>query len=237
MRGVFRGRALAAAILILVVLSGEAQAQKRVFAKVQPDANEGEKLNFDVNQIATDNIAPNIVVAADGKRGFVSYGGSGTVMAFSFLTGEILARIKTGGAPTFATPLPGGHMLAVVSVLDNKVPDNKLFLIDMDASELRSTFTFPDAKFGFGTIVSASPDGTVGYVSSTGTGEVIKFSLADGAELGRFKGMQAPAQITVDRGGGGDRPMAAMRVDLGEAAAGHDRPPIVLERVDLLSKT
>src|SRR5213592_3652619 len=197
MLGVFGGRTLATAVLILAVLPGEAQAQKRVFARVQPDANGGEKLNFDVNQVTSDNVAPNLVVAADGKRGFVSYGGSGAVMAFSLLTGEILARIKTGGAPAFATPLPGGRALAVVSVLENKVPDNKVFLIDMDASELRSTFTFPDAKFGFGSIVSASPDGTIGYVSSTGTGEVIKFSLADGAELGRFKGMQGPAQITV----------------------------------------
>src|SRR5206468_1685787 len=106
MCGVFRGRTLTAAVLILAFLSGEARAQKRVFAKVQPDANGAEKLNFDVNQIASDNIAPNIVLAADGKRGFVCYSGSGTVLVFSFIAGEIVARIKTGGAPVFATPLP-----------------------------------------------------------------------------------------------------------------------------------
>ena len=70
MLGVFGGRTLATAVLILAVLPGEAQAQKRVFARVQPDANGGEKLNFDVNQVTSDNVAPNLVVAADGKRGF-----------------------------------------------------------------------------------------------------------------------------------------------------------------------
>src|SRR5438477_398759 len=179
MLGVFGGRTLATAVLILAVLPGEAQAQKRVFARVQPDANGGEKLNFDVNQVTSDNVAPNLVVAADGKRGFVSYGGSGAVMAFSLLTGEILARIKTGGAPAFATPLPGGRALAVVSVLENKVPDNKVFLIDMDASELRSTFTFPDAKFGFGSIVS----GSTGIIAARTADTVLHFRTSDGEIL------------------------------------------------------
>src|SRR5947199_3431115 len=82
MVGDFGSRALGAALLILAVLSGEARAQKRVFGKVQTDANQVEELYFDVNQITTDNIAPNIVLAADGKRGFVGYSGSGTVLVF-----------------------------------------------------------------------------------------------------------------------------------------------------------
>src|SRR6185436_5682282 len=48
---------------------------------------------------------------------------------------------------------------------------------------------------------TVSPDGTVGYISSTGTGELIKFAMADGHELGRMKGFEGPAQITVSNDG------------------------------------
>ncbi len=189
--------ALWAAISILLALSSQVWAQKRVFARVEPNIDADQKLNFDVNSDPNDNIAPNIFITKDGKRGFVSYTGSGTVLVFSPVTGETLGRIETGGNPAFTAPLPDQKSLAVVSALDNKV-----FMIDTDNSELLATYAFPDAQFGFGSIVSASPDGSTGYISSTGTGEVIKFSLLDGREAGRLKGFQAPAQITVSNDGG-----------------------------------
>src|SRR5437867_6504071 len=196
-RGTGRVSALCAALWMVIGLCGEVRAQKRVFATIDPNVDTEQKLSFDVNSNATDDIAPNIFITEDGKRGFVSYTGSGVVLVFSPVSGEILGRISTGGKPAFSTPLPGRHALAVVSVLDNKI-----FIIDTDTSQLTATFEFVKAQFGFGSIIIASPDGLTGYISSTGTGEVIKFSLADGGESGRLNGFEAPAQITVTDDGG-----------------------------------
>jgi WD40 repeat protein len=179
-------------LIVLFLASVSARAQKHVFAKVEPNAGDpAVKLTFDVNVDATDNIAPNIVLSRDGKTGFVAYAGSGTVLVFSMETGDILGRTKTGGKPAFAARLPDDKTLAVVSAVDNKI-----FTIDMQSYALLSTYSFTGAQFGFGSVLEVSPDGKTGYISSTGTGEVLKFSLADGKETGRLKGLEAPAQIT-----------------------------------------
>ena len=149
-------------------------------------------LTFDVNLSAGDNIAPNLVMSNDSRTGFVAYTGSGVVIAFSTATGEVLKKIETGGHPASATATPDGKTLVVVSVLDSRI-----FLIDMQALTLKSTYSFDNAYFGFGSIVSLSPDGQYGYLSSTGTGEVLKFGLSSGQVSGRLKGLEAPAQITV----------------------------------------
>ncbi len=151
---------------------------------------------FDVNVDQADNVSPNIVFSADSTVGFVAYAGSGTVLAFSPQTGKVLQRIDTGGHPVSATPLADGKTLAVVSALENRI-----FLIDMAALRLQSTYTFSNALFGFGSVLSLSPDGKSGYISSTGTGEVIKFATADGKESARLKGIPAPVQITVSKDG------------------------------------
>jgi hypothetical protein len=106
----------------------------------------------------------------------------------------VLNRITTGGKPFYATPLLDNNRLAIVSVLDNRI-----FIVDMNSnpSGLVATYTFANASFGFGSIITLSPDGNIGYVSSTGTGEVIKFSMLDGHEITRLTGMRFPAQITV----------------------------------------
>ena len=57
-------------------------------------------LFFDLNyQSVGDNVSPNIVFSADSKTGFVSYAGSGVVLAFSSETGAVIERIVTGGRP------------------------------------------------------------------------------------------------------------------------------------------
>ncbi|HTY62785.1 MAG TPA: kelch repeat-containing protein [Acidobacteriota bacterium] len=153
-------------------------------------------LYFDVNyQIMTDNVSPNIVFSPDSKTGFVSYAGSGVVLAFSADTGAVVQRIATGGNPAFIKPLPDGKSLAVVSVLDNKI-----FVIDMPTLSLKNTFTY-SGYFGFGSLITLSPDGSKGYISSTQTGEVIKFDTSTFSELGRLKGMTGPAQITITKDG------------------------------------
>jgi deoxycytidylate deaminase len=152
----------------------------------------GKLLQFDVNADSTDNVAPNIVFSSDSARGFASFAGSGAVIAFSVQTGAVLNVIQTGGQPDIITPLSDGHTIAAVSALDNKI-----FLIDTNSMQLVSTLTFPLAAFGFGSILTVSHSGNVGYISSTGTGEVIKFSLPGGSEQGRLTGLQAPAQITL----------------------------------------
>jgi deoxycytidylate deaminase len=153
-------------------------------------------LSFDVNfQSANDNVYPNIIFLPDPQTGFVPYAGSGVVLAFSATTGAELDRIRTGGKPAWMALSPDGKTLVVVSALDNRV-----FIIDTASLSLRATYTFA-ATFGFGSIPVLSPDGTSAYISSTGTGEVIKFEVSTGKELGRLKNMSAPAQITITKNG------------------------------------
>jgi hypothetical protein len=149
-------------------------------------------LSFDYNSDTTDNIPPNIVFSSDSSKGFVSYPGSGAVLVFSPATGAVLKTIQTGGMPFDITPLPDNRTLAVVSVFDNKI-----FLIDMNSLQVTATLSFANAHFGFGSIVTVSHSGSYAYVSSTGSSEVIKFSLPDGRELARLGGLQTPAQITI----------------------------------------
>ena len=153
-------------------------------------------LSFDVNESTTDDVSTNIVFTPDSKTAFVSYTGSGVVLAFSADTGAVLGRIATGGEPTWITPLPGAGVMAVVSAYDNKI-----FVINTNTLTLQATYSFTGASFAFGSRVTLSPDGSTGYVSSTGTGEVIKFSTSTGAQLGRLGGMNAPAQITTTKNG------------------------------------
>ncbi|PYV13566.1 MAG: hypothetical protein DMG07_14095 [Acidobacteria bacterium] len=153
-------------------------------------------LTFDVNIDTTDNISPNIVFSRDSQTAYVPYTGSGMIVVFSPKTGEVTKQILTGGKPFSITPVRDGTMLLVVSALENRV-----FLIDTASNGVAATFTFPNALFGFGSIITTSPDGNTCYISSTGTGEVIKFSPTDGKELGRLTGLEGPAQITVSNDG------------------------------------
>lgn len=152
-----------------------------------------ELLVFDVNvRTPEDNISPNIVFSPDSQTGFVPYTGSGMVMAFSATTGEIREWVVTGGYPASITPLPDGNTMAVVSVFDNRI-----FLIKMDTLELQETFAFEGAQFGFGSVLALSPDGSRGYISSTGTGEVIQFDMATGNEVRRLADFYRPGRVTL----------------------------------------
>ncbi len=151
----------------------------------------------DVNEDPTDNISPNIVFSPDSQAGYISYTGSGAILAFSTQTGELIGSVKTGGQPTFITPLQDGQTMAAVSVWDNRI-----FMVGMDPLELKAAYSFANAQFGFGSIVTLSPDGSQGYISSTGTGEVIKFDITSGNEVRRLQGLESPAQITVTPDGG-----------------------------------
>jgi len=151
-----------------------------------------ELLVFDINQSSTDNIPPNIVFTPDSSIGWVSYTGSGTVVAFSAQTGKVLKRIYTGGYPNSATLLPDGKSLAIVSALSNKI-----FIIDITAFNVKAEYDFTGAEFGFGSALALSPDRQYGYISSTGSGEVIKFNLTNGAEVKRLADLRSPTQITV----------------------------------------
>jgi hypothetical protein len=154
-------------------------------------------IRFDINEDVSDNVAPSLYITPDSKIGFAPYAASGVVLAFSPQTGTEIKRIVTGGYPQFITPLAGGKTLLVVSVWDNKI-----FLIDTVTLSLKATYSFAQAEFGYGSLLTLSPDGGKGYISSTGTGEVIKFDIGTGAELGRLKSLMGPAQITVTPDGG-----------------------------------
>jgi len=186
--------------LAWVGISDRAWAQFKLFSKIiaNPTATD-DPLIFDVNNASNDNISPNIILSADGKRGFVAYTGVGEIVEFSLEKGEILKRIPTDGTPSAATRLPNDR-IAFVSVFRNKAlgeQDNRIFIFDMNTSSLVTTYEFTNAAFGFGSIMELAPDGATGYVSSTGTGEVIKFNVNDGHEIGRMRDMRHPAQITI----------------------------------------
>jgi len=155
------------------------------------------KLVFDINyQVFGDNIAGNIYFTPDSATGFTAYTGSGEVVAFSPRTGEIFNRIVTGGRPIHITPI-SDERLAVVSALDNKI-----FIINTDTREHETTYVFNNAEFGFGSQLELSPlDGLTGYISSPGSGQVIKFDVTNGNELGRISGFRMPAQITITKNG------------------------------------
>jgi sugar lactone lactonase YvrE len=183
--------------LFFAVASDQAWGQLRVYGKVDPNTGDPEqKMIFDVNLDSSDNVAPNIVFTSDGTRGYVAYAGSGTILGFSTANGQITARIVTGGKPSASTLLPDGHTIAVVSTQDSRI-----FLVDMDTDSVVGTYSFDQAIFGFGSVLALSPDGSTGYVSSTGTSEVIKFSMADGHELARLGGIAGPCRITVSPDG------------------------------------
>jgi hypothetical protein len=202
-----RVRSVLLLALALMTMSTCAWAQLRVFARVVPNqADTTDPLYFDINNDSSDDVSPNIILAKDGQSAYVAYTGSGAIIRFSLTTGEILTRIKTNGTPCFATQLPNDR-IAFVSVFKDKskgLQDNRIFVVDMNTDTVAATFSFADAQFGFGSNIALSPDGTTGYISSTGTGEVIKFSTADGLQVGRFNGsldakqrMRFPTQITV----------------------------------------
>ncbi len=153
-------------------------------------------LEFDLNLDQTDNVSPNILFSADSRRGFVPYTGSGAVLVFSAETGATLQRIVTGGKPALMTLLKDGRTLAIVSALENRI-----FVVDMETYRVKATWSFTGATFGFGSWLTLSPDGSVGYISSTGSGELIKFSVDSGKELARVTGFLAPAQITTSPDG------------------------------------
>ncbi|HSW38196.1 MAG TPA: kelch repeat-containing protein [Acidobacteriota bacterium] len=157
----------------------------------------GEPLLFDTNfQSYTDNIAPNIFIAPDSGIGFVPYTGSGVILAFSTETGAEVARIETGGFPAHLSPFQNGNLLAAFSALDNRI-----FIIDTNTMSLHATYVFPGATFGFGSIPVFSPDESFGYISSTATGEVIKFNASTGAVTAKLGNLSAPARITITRDG------------------------------------
>ena len=156
-----------------------------------------QKFVFDVNsQVLGDNVGGDIRFSSDGSTGYVAYTGSGKIIAFSTTDGSVTAIIPTGGNPAFITPLINDRYLAVTSVLDNRI-----FMIDTDNDSF-TTYTFrPADGFGFGSRIELSNGGAIGYISSSTTGEVIKFNVMDGVETGRYSGMHIPAQITANRDG------------------------------------
>ena len=169
------------------------------------------KLVFDTNyQIPGDNVAGNIYFYStpepnEKTTGFVAYTGSGTILAFDPHEegGGNLKLIETGGSPIHITPIlehpvltNHPQYLAVVSALDNRI-----FIIDPATPELFTSYVFDKAIFGFGSRIELSPDGQTGYISSPGTGEVIKFNVANGNEIKRLGGFRTPAQITITSDG------------------------------------
>lgn len=205
-----------ALVLGLAGFSTTALAQLRVFGKlIANPTTTTTPLIFDVNNTTDDNVSPNIILSQDQTRGFVAYTGSGSIVEFSLADGSILHRIDTDGYPCFGTVLPGNR-IAFVSVFEDRrnfVQGKRIFVVDMGvepgSSKLVSVYSFQKAAFGFGSILTLSPDQTIGYISSTGTAEVIKFSIADGHEIGRFTGpnsdptqkLRFPCQVTVSPDG------------------------------------
>ncbi len=207
---------------ILAVLFLPPLLAQRVVSTVSPP--EGEEIRFDVNDFPLTNLpasspppgvpvelnfGPNIVFTPDSSRAFVSYPGSDKVMAFDPATAEVLALIPVGINPGLLTLTPDGTQLGVVSLfLRANIPApedgfqsaliGSISMIDVETFAVR-TLDLENVFFSVANNIVFSPDGTVGYVASAGTDDLIRFDVASLTEITprlEFEGGTRPASIT-----------------------------------------
>ncbi len=183
----------------VVVGSRDRLLAQRVIAVMDPYA-QGRDLKFDINADTTDNVAPTILFHPDGKMAYVSYAGSGTVVAFNPFTGIIVEALKTGGYPSQMCFSPDRSLLLIVDAFSNRI-----ITIDVATFSKINKWSFTDAQFGFSNNLEFSADGKTGYITNwrfdskfqlPDNGEIIRFSLVDGKEAGsRLTVQKGPVQL------------------------------------------
>ncbi len=220
-------RWIAVAAVLLVVLCGAVQAQRK-FKTIEP-AKLDDKLKFDVNSVPVRpgvlesgginrssttsvdlNFAPNIEFTADSSKAFVSFSGSDKVLAFNPKTGDILDLITVGKNPAQITMTPDGSAFGVVclELLRNLPESGRNFLgeqvatiamVDTATHEVR-TLNLTEVFLSFANNILFSADGKTGYVASAATDELIRFDVETMQEISprlKFTPGSRPTSMTM----------------------------------------
>ncbi|MBI2821281.1 MAG: hypothetical protein HYX74_03560 [Acidobacteria bacterium] len=184
----------------------------RVFSTFDPAADPLTRdlnLRFDTNSVATDDFfSPTLLFSADGKRCFVNFPGSASVVVFDPSTMAAVATLPVGDNPALMAMTPDKSTIAVANIhLADKIPVNKrlgsVSLVDVETLQVR-TVPFEKVDFGLGSNIVFTPDGSVGFVASTGSDEIVRFRLPDGAEVPprlKLPGGSRPARLTMAHNG------------------------------------
>lgn len=143
------------------------------------------------------DVSPNMVYTPDGQIGFVAFTGSDVVLAFRPDTAQIVRAIAVGSHPVFLVFTPDFRSLLVVNVgslvHEKEGEGDGISVIDVGSLSVVRTISFEKVDFGFGSNLVLTRDGQFGFLSSTGTHEVVKFRVSDGSEVGRARNLFRPA--------------------------------------------
>ncbi len=201
-------------ILIGLWMSTVLAQAERAYGTINPSLIQ-EGLFFDINTLPVQigdrndlNFAPNIVFSADSTQAFVSFPASDTVMAFDPKSGAVIALIPVAQTPNQIVMTPDGKTLLVVCLFfrenaraDTFRSETKGAICRIDVETLAvDTLEMEGTFFSFANNLVVTPDGTSGFIASSGTDEVLRLDLESFQELGpriELPGGTRPSSITL----------------------------------------
>ncbi len=170
---------------------------------LSPESIRNLKVSFRLND--SDVIAPNILFSDDGTLAFVNYIASddgdeddnndvGYVLVFHPRewdpAKQFVKAIKMGRRPALMYYNPTHTEIWVLNFGNfGTYPDTQcsVTVIDTATLEVKTTIDASTANFGFGSNIVFTSDGTTAYVSSSLTGEILKFDALNHTITNRLK--------------------------------------------------
>ena len=207
------------ACIVFCFISFASLSAQRTVAVFQPQLSDPE-LVFDTNEIplavnfaSEANFSPNMLFTPDSSRAFVSFPASDRVGVFNTRTGTLIATVQVRSNPVTLTMTPDGSKIAVPCLFlaeNTPRPDNSsgdrvgaISIIDVETLQV-SNLDLPETVFSFASNIVFSNDSRTGFVSSTGTDELIRFDVATATEAGArlaFEDGSRPIPITMSQDG------------------------------------
>ncbi len=178
-------------------------------------------LAFDVNQIPVSrslggsdlNFAPSVVFSPDSSRAFVSFPSSNKVAVFNARSGDIIQLVEVRSNPTQLTMTPDGRKVAVPCIFwlenlselssDDGAPMGTISIIDVETLEVQN-IDLQNTHFSLLNNIVFSPDSSSGFISSSGTDEIIQFNVNNASETDAriaVTGGTRPTSITMSHDG------------------------------------
>ena len=185
---------------------------ERVFNTFDPSLDsltQPLNLKFDTNSVVADNFfSPRLLFSADGSRCFVNFPGSDSVLVFDPATMAAIATLPVGRNPALLAMTPDQRTIVVANVhLADKIPVNKqigsLSFIDIQTLSVQ-TVSLTKVDLSLGSNIVFTPDGSTGYVASTGTDEIVRFRVQERAEVPprlKLPGGSRPVGLTMAHNG------------------------------------
>jgi len=181
---------------------------QRVAHRFDP-ADSGATISFDHNSNPIDfSVSPNLVFSQDGSKTYVAAPGSAKILILDTDLGTLLQTVDLAANPLRMLLTPDGLTLVVVSLEFTKKapgsnPSGVVSLIRLSDLNVRTVKFDKPVDFGFGSNVVLSNNGAAGFISSTGTDEIVRFELAGATETGRLKlnGGSRPTVLTMAHSG------------------------------------